>query len=164
MTTSEPQELIRVLTQMEYWRQEPPTERQRAFRRFTVRGDATVEQVDDQSIVHLTAKPVMLRDISRGGVGFVVDQFLEPGSVWRLAIFDRGRKAGTQTLVVRYCRLVQDGLYLVGAQFIIEPHLMLTLGVEERALADDIHQRVKPEDTADFLAPDAVDERDESAA
>jgi len=157
MSVTEPQELISVLNQMEYWRQEPVKERKRAFKRFTVRGDATIEPVT-QCTVQQQPKPVMLRDISRGGIGFVLEQFIEPGSTWRIAFYNRGCKVGTQSLVVRYCRLVQDGLYLVGAQFIVEPYLMVMLGVDERALDDDIADQTKPEDTADFVPPDAIDE------
>lgn len=157
MTISEPKELISLLSQMEYWRQDPVQERQRAFRRFTVRGDATIEPVEQSNIERNCVKPVMLRDISRGGVGFVVEQFIDPGTVWRIAFYEHNHRMGSQVLIVRYCRLVQEGLYLVGAQFVIEPYLMVALGLNDQQLHEDIRDRTRPEDTAEFVAPDDMD-------
>ena len=156
MTVSDPKELIGLLSQLEYWRQDPIQEQQRAFRRFTVRGDATIEPVEQSSIDRIATMPVMLRDISRGGIGFVVEQFIDPGTVWRLSFYEHNHRVGSQVFVVRFCRLVHNGMYLVGAQFVIEPYLMMALGIQNEQLHEDIRDRTRPEDTADFLGPDDV--------
>jgi hypothetical protein len=145
-----------LLSRMESWRAEPILDSSRAFERFPVRGDATLERAQAPH-AHVQLRHVMLRDLSRGGVGFLCDEQIEPGTVWRISFYDRGQKVGTQALIVRFCRLVQDGLYLAGGQFVIEPYLMLVLGITEHDLAHDIQARARPEDTADFVAPDQVD-------
>jgi len=156
MSVAEPRNLIEVLSRMEYWRQEPAVERNRAFKRFEVRGEAVIEPVQD---THLPDRhTIMLRDISRGGLGFLCTSFLEPGSVWRVAFYDRGHRVSSQVLCVRFCRLVQDGLYLAGTQFIIEPYIMLTLGISESDLTEDIHDNRSPADTTHFVPPDSVDD------
>lgn len=146
-----------MLSRMEYWRQEPPVERNRAFRRFSIRGEARIEPVHE-TIVDTVPNKVMLRDISRGGVGFLSEHFIEVGSVWRMAFTDRGRQIGTQVFVVKFCRLVQDGLFLVGGVFTIEPYVMVMLGVNETDLDSDINNRSKPEDISAFVPPDQVED------
>jgi len=157
MSLAEPRDLIDVLSRMEYWRQEPPVERHRAFKRFSIRGEARLEPVHEAFIDSAPSK-VHLRDISRGGVGFLAEQFLEVGSVWRLAFTHHGRQVGTQVVIVRFCRLVQDGLFLVGGVFTVEPYLMVMLGVEETELSEDIFDRTRPEDTAAFVPPEQVED------
>jgi len=142
---------------MEFWRQEPPVERKRAFKRFSIRGEARIEPVHELSIEPTPAK-VVLRDISRGGVGFLAEQCLEIGSVWRMAFFNHGRQVGTQVFVIRFCRLVQEGLFLVGGVFAIEPHIMIMLGVNEPDLGSDIYDRGNSEDTDAFLPPDRLED------
>lgn len=157
MSVAQPQDLIDMLSQMEFWRQEPPKQRKRAFKRFVIRGEATLEPVDT-AVAPLVNPRVMLRDISRGSVGVLCQQYLDPGTVWRLAFEHHAHRVGTQPIVVRYCRLVQDGLYLVGGQFVIEPYLMVAAGVDEAELAHDIRDRQGPDSDAAFVTPDQVDD------
>jgi len=155
MSVAEPRNLIEVLSRMEYWRQEPAVEHNRSFRRFGARGEATIEPVEPAAEPHIES--VMLRDIARGGIGFLCSSFLEPGTILRIGFQHHGRRIATQVACVRFCRLVQDGLYLAGAQFIIEPYLMLALGVSESDLADDVLDTKAPLDTAEFVPPDDVE-------
>jgi hypothetical protein len=55
---------------------------------------------------------------------------------------------------------VQDGLYLAGGQFIIEPHVMLAVGLCESDLEHDIYDHRAPSDTAQFGSPENVDDND----
>ncbi len=155
MSVAEPRNLIEMLSRMEYWRQEPAVERQRTFKRFEVRGQALLEPIENPA--HTGHLQVMLRDISRGGVGFVCERFLEPGTVWRIAFEDRGQRVGQQPACVRFCRLVQDGLYLVGAQFVVEPYIMLAAGISATDLASDITESTNPTDTAEYVPPDSLE-------
>jgi hypothetical protein len=152
MTTARPCDLLDLLNDMESWRQDPEVERNRAYRRFPVRGDATLESLDASRLVRLPIT-VMLRDISRGGTGFICDRALTPGSVWRVGFNHKGFQIGSQPIVIRFCREVQDGLYLIGGQFVIEPAVMIMLGVNEEQLGHDVRDREEPADT-DFLDPD----------
>ncbi len=154
MTVAEPRDLVELLQRMEFWRQEPPVERQRAFRRFSIRGDASLEPIDTDMV----SGPIgaMLRDISRGGAGFVCEQFLHVGSTWRMTFKKDGFRIGSQPIVVRFCRLVQDGLYLVGAQFTTEPYLIHALGVPTHELASDINDLESGGDANPFVSPQDV--------
>lgn len=153
MSITEPRDLIEVLGRMEYWRQEPPVDHKRAFRRFVVRGEATLEPVHSGKVIESDAR-AMLRDVSRGGVGFLCDRFLEPGDIWRIRFERKGYLLGQQPILIKFCRLVQDGLYLTGGQFIIEPALMVALGVDETDLHDDTRVVDKSLNTAEFLPPE----------
>lgn len=159
MSIAEPRDLIEVLSRMEYWRQEPPVDRKRAFRRFVVRGEATLEpmQTGQSMNGHVHA---MLRDISRGGIGFLADSFLQPGEVWRIRFEQHGHLIGQQPILVKFCRLVQDGMYLTGGQFVIEPALLIGLGVDEGDLHNDTHIANQTLDTAEFLPPPSHSDTD----
>ena len=153
MSIAEPRDLIEVLNRMEYWRQEPSVDRKRSFRRFVVRGEATLEPVQPGRILDGNVN-VMLRDISRGGVGFLSNRFHQPGEIWRIRFESKGYLVGQQSMIIKFCRLVQDGLYLTGGQFIIEPILMIELGIEGTDLQDDTRAR----DVLGFRASRSLEE------
>ncbi len=155
MTVAESQDLVQLLQRLEYWRQEPAVEKQRAFKRFSIRGDASLAPLDADMIS--APLHIMLRDISRGGVGFVSEEFLEIGTTWRMTLKKDGFRIGSQPLVVRFCRLIQDGLYLTGAQFITEPFLMHALGVPSHELVNDITQIGAGGRKGTFEAPDDLE-------
>lgn len=153
MSVAEPQDLLELLQRMEYWRQEPAVERKRAFKRFSVRGDASLEPMDTEALSGPLT--VMLRDISRGGAGFVCEEYLEPGQIWRMRFKSQGFWVGSQPVLVRFCRLVQNGLYLVGTQFIIEPAILHALGVPTHELANDVSIPGRPAAASEFVDPNA---------
>lgn len=155
MTVAEPRDLVELLQRLEYWRQEPAVERQRAFKRFSVRGHAALEPIDTDMVSGPIT--VMLRDVSRGGAGFVCEEFLDVGSTWRMAFKKDCFRIGSQPIVVRFCRLIQDGLYLVGTQFIVEPFIIHALGVPSHELANDINDVHGAGRGNSFLAPQADD-------
>ena len=82
MKAAEPKDLMDVLARLEDTRHQPGVEAQRRFRRFTVRGEATLEPMQGPAMQDPLT--VLLRDISRGGAGFLTDRFIEPCSTWRL--------------------------------------------------------------------------------
>lgn len=157
MSVAEPRDLIEVLSRLEYWRQETPEENHRTFRRFTIRGDATLESVD-----MLTSETppthIMMRDISRGGAGFLCNRYLERGGIWRINFQAHNMRIGCQTICVRFCRLVQDGLFLIGGQFVVEPYILHSLGVDMHQMTDDVLIRSTDEGVSDFVPPDFLEE------
>ena len=157
MSSTPPNDLIGLISQPEYWQQTQPADKKRAFERFDVRGDATLEPIETGHVETPNVR-VQLRDISRGGLGFVCDRFIEPGTVWRVRFEYQSELVGTQPLVVRFCRMTENGMYLAGGQFVLEPAVMVLLGVGEQNLTRDIVDRQNPLDTADFVAPDALEE------
>jgi len=127
---------------------------QRRFRRFSIRGDALLEPL----VPHDAEKPrtVMLRDISRGGAGFLCSAFLEPGSMWRLRFHSRTQHLGAQPVIIRFCRLIQQDLYLIGGQYIIEPSLLAALGVTEAELTQAEPNLTNEDDVSEFHAPESL--------
>ncbi len=153
MSIAEPRDLMAVLKRLEQQRHvTADVESQRRFRRFNVRADGLLESLD---IAGEPSFPVMLRDISRGGVGFLADRFLEPTSMWRLRIVRRGIVLGSQPLLVRYCRLIQSDLYIVGGQFVAEPSLMSAAGVSDEDIkANEPWCRYDRTDVSEFVPPE----------
>lgn len=161
MSTTHPsKDLMDVLTMLEECRQDPVVETQRKFKRYSVRADAKLESMDDDCAD--TRTTILLRDISRGGIGFLCDRFLDPGTMHRVRFQVHGYPVGSQPIVVCYCRLVQDNLYMIGGQFVVEPYLMALAGVGPEQLGnDDLTGECSADDVSEFLAPDAaVDEFD----
>jgi hypothetical protein len=152
MKIAEPKDLMDVLARLEDVRQHPGVEAQRRYRRFTVRGEATLEPMAGPALEDPLT--VLLRDISRGGAGFLCDRFIEPCSTWRLRFQAKRQIIGSQPVMVRFCRLVQENLYIVGGQFIVEPYIMESLGVAEEMLDQDEMVRYNQHDVSAFVAPD----------
>jgi len=154
MSIADHRDLINVLSRIEFWREPEPAERKRSFPRFSVRGEATVEPVG-RDVAADQRLPVQLRDISRAGIGLVTDTYIEPGSTWRVGFYHRHLLIGSQVMVVRFCRLIEDNAYLVGGQFVIEPGLMHAVGVPVSALQQD----ADADHEADgFLSPSDLDD------
>lgn len=155
MSICEPNDLMGILDKLEYYRESAGSETQRKFRRFNIRGEAKLEAIDDHGSA---ATQVLLRDISRAGVGFLVDRFIEPCTQWRLRFMADGALAGSQPIAVRYCRLVQDNLYMVGGQFIIEPHILAVAGVKPEELRQDELGSYTEKDVSALVPPEPVEE------
>lgn len=152
---TEPKDLMEVLERLERARQEPTNGQHRSYKRHPVRGDARLEPLSEDPYAETV--PILLRDISRGGVGFLSEQQIEPGSLWRIRFQQQGRWIGSQAIAVRHCRLIQSELYLVGGQFVIEPYILQMVGVPERELAREEGDESSGDGEADFLAPEADD-------
>jgi len=154
MPATEPKNLIDVLHRLDQWRQATEFECKRRFTRYDVRGEARLESLDDYDVT--PPQRVKLRDIGRGGVGFLTDQDLEPFSTWRLRFEANGHPFASQPISVCFCRVVQDDLYLVGAQFIVEPYIMTLLGVPPAKLLEDEQPDRCGDLTRDFVSPEAA--------
>jgi hypothetical protein len=145
MASSNHDRLLQTLESLEQSRDGSPASRQRRHPRLSVRGEALLVNADVGE-THRQPVTVQLRDISRGGVGFLSDICFTPNTVWRLCLLEHGHLIGQQTLVVRYSRQLDQGVFLVGGQFCIESGLMIWLGVDPASLDD--HR-----DAEEFEAP-----------
>lgn len=152
--TAEPKELMNALELLDRARQDPSIEKQRRFKRFAIRGDARLEPMDENALDE--PMTVLLRDISRGGVGFLCDRSLEPQTSWRLRFENRGNIVGAQPVIIRFSRLIQRNLYIAGGQFVLEPYLLSLAGVPESQLKQEEMARHDDHDTSDFLSPDTL--------
>jgi hypothetical protein len=152
MSTMRPRSLLDELDRLESLR-DPAKAGYRQFRRFVVRGEAELHPMN-RNRLDPTPLTVQLRDLSRGGMGFLCDQPLEEYSAWRACFLQEGYVVGEQAMVVRHCRPVNDELYLIGGQFVIDTGLMVALGVSPGALEDDqASQEDETRDDEDFLTP-----------
>ena len=155
MPVTEPCDVAGILHEMECWRQEPFDPEQRNYKRHSVRGDVRIEPIVGDAPVAFDAY-CMLRDISRDGAGFVCYQPLPLGSQWRLWFTIRGHNMCAQPVVVRYCKAVQTGVFLVGTQFIVEPWVLCALGVADDDLADEYATKSEDDAFSEFVAPEAL--------
>ena len=108
---------------------------QRQYDRFIVRADAELHPIS-RSRLDSTPIEIKLRDLGRGGLGFICPQDLPIHAIWRICFLHRGHVIGQQGITIRHCQLVGDRVYLVGAQFIIDTGLMILLGVDPGDLED----------------------------
>ncbi|MCX5662113.1 MAG: hypothetical protein NTW19_20750 [Planctomycetota bacterium] len=154
MDSSGPQQLLAELAKLESLRNPQSEQKLRAYRRFVLRGDAELSDME-RGPSNSGPIQVLLRDIGRGGVGFICPQPLELNSTWRIAFLHRGYAVGHQGIVIRHCREVQAGVYLIGTQFCIETGMMCLLGIDPAAIRDG-DKPAKSNEPALYLAPGEV--------
>ena len=158
MVTSGPQALLAELAKLEALRENNRTASgNRQFQRFVVRGDAELRSMD-RTCLDAAPVPVLLRDIGRGGVGFVAPVELEVNSTWQICFLHRDYVVGTQGIIIRHCRKVQDGVFLIGSQSCLETGLIALLGVDPAAIrdADSATEGGDDEPSTVFLPPSEV--------
>ncbi len=146
MTNDRARTLLDDLAELERLRDPSKSKGLRHYRRFVVRADAELHPMDPTAMER-TPIDLKLRDISRGGVGFVCNANLPFRSVWRLVLLNRGYALGEMALVVRHARAVRDGVHLLGGQFGATTGLMVMTGVDPLAITTS---------DADADAPDAT--------
>jgi len=149
MSTTRPHALLGELDRLESLR-DPERQGLRSFRRYVIRGDAELHPMN-RNRLDPTPIEIKMRDISRGGMGFICSQPLPERSSWRLCFLQHGYVIGEQGVVVRHCRQVGEGMYLIGGQFVIDSGLLVNLGVPRGALQDQ-----------DITAPEEGDAEDEN--
>lgn len=146
MTRKDPRELLNVLASLENMRRSPAGPSKRQFPRWVVRGEMELHTVGTQ--LERQSISAQIRDVSWGGVGFICDRPLPVDSLWRAEIIQHGYIVGTQMLLIRFRKQVDEDLYLIGSQIIADPAVLLTLGVTPS------HLQGQADDTsAAFLAP-----------
>ena len=151
MPHCEPRELLQELDRLEKLR-DPGRNGQRQFRRFVVRGEAELQPMS-RSWLDPTPIAIQLRDVGRGGAGFLAPQVLAPGSCWRMNVLNHGYVVGQQGIVVRHCREISSSLYLIGGMFIADTGFLTLLGVPPGALQDgDAPAEVT--ESCSFVSPD----------
>ena len=161
MPPQEPNHVLDTLARLEYWRQPPVDNPKRQFRRYMIRGDATLEPLEEQTIESPVIH-VMLRDVSRTGVGFLCDTLLQRYSFWRVKFRLQHYQMGTQAVMIRYCRQVRGGLFLVGAQSVMEPYLLGLLGVPEQELNAKPDGPHNEQTFEDFVTPEFIENTHEA--
>jgi hypothetical protein len=155
MSTMPRDSILKQLDRLEELRDpNSPAAKQRLFHRYVARGDAELRPMSRSQIDH---KPVTVkvRDVSRGGIGFLAEQPLPENSTWELVMLENSYATASQPIVIRHCQPVADQLYLVGGQFIAATALMISLGIAPSRLRDD-ESRGASSDIDSFLPPSEV--------
>jgi hypothetical protein len=119
--------------------------------RFVVRGDAELHKMECNRLEDYPIQ-VQLRDLGRGGVGFVSPIALEVNSTWRSEFHQRGYMIGQVCIIVRHCRAVRDGVFLIGSQICLESGMMYLLGINPEAVREGDSPAAML-DGGNFLAP-----------
>ncbi len=158
MSDPDPKQLLAALAKAESLRDSSgPGAGRRQYQRFVIRGEAELYPMDGNRL-DKTPVPVVLRDVGRGGVGFVVQNPLPSHSNWRICFVDHGHVINHQAIVVRYAQEMSQGVFLTGAQFCAETGLLCLLGVDPAAIAvsNDVVQETSVDRPAVFLPPSEV--------
>lgn len=136
MSQRAPRALVDHLARMEQLRDPSRTQAKRQFHRFVVRGDAELLE-QEGSQLDRTVLPILLRDIGRGGIGFVCSKKLPANGTWRVSFLNHAFVIGEQTILVRHCQAVESDVFLVGAQFCAPGGLLCLVGVDPALLQQD---------------------------
>ena len=135
MACSDPKDLLAELSRLERTRSDVTGASRRRHRRFTVRAYAELSETD-RSFSNEPPATVMLRDMGRGGLGFVTDRPVEVGSLRQLRIVQHGYCVGEADIVARHCGKVTDHAYVVGCQVCLGNGLMYLMGVDPETVGD----------------------------
>lgn len=125
--------LVEELAALEQLRDPEKSRGLRQYRRFVIRGDAELYPMDPTELARAPID-IALRDMSRGGVGFVCSMPLPERSVWRLVMNVHGYAVGMIGLIIRHSREVRPGVMLTGGQFGITTGLMIVMGIDPAAI------------------------------
>ncbi|MEO0965725.1 MAG: PilZ domain-containing protein [Planctomycetota bacterium] len=125
--------VIQEIEKLESLQQTNPNEASRRFVRFIIRGDAELRPAGPNRSDTEPLK-ISLRDVSRGGLGFLAERPIEVGTFWRCGFGDDGLSVGEMSCIVRRCRPVGPNLFLVGADIVVPIGLLMSLGVSPGCL------------------------------
>ncbi len=154
MDRSDPNELLAELSRLENLRSGDSKSRRRRHPRFVVRGQAELLQAHC-STFNDDPVEVMLRDMGRGGLGFIADRPITAGSLRELRFIQRTYRVGEANVVIRHCEQVKDEVYLVGCQVCLGNGLIYLLGVDPDAVDDGDGPAIEA-DSAAFLPPGEI--------
>lgn len=157
MSAEKPMNLGATLRQLEKITSEDSSHQRRRFARFPARGQAVpwpgeaVTGVEPLGTFHL-------RDISRSGVGLLSNKPAEPGQFWRLNLGDERVIVASLPAVCRHCRQVDDGAYLIGAEFGVDASVLLAVGVPAKAIALGDEPEAQRAVVGDYVDPASLND------
>ncbi len=157
MAAMEPQQRLDVLNTLEKLRNPAQGNANRYFKRYIVRGEASLVSLSPTAIDHAPIQ-VALRDLGGGGVGFISEQPLDEHELYRVDFLDHGFSTHSQNIAIRHGQKVDDGIYLIGAVFCSNPGLLIVQGVDPVELDDFIPQANAEADNMPFLSPEDLAE------
>lgn len=126
-------ELLRELEELEQLRSQDAARGKRNYERFVIRGDARLLPMEDHGDADAGIR-VLLRDLGRGGLGFITSGAVPSASLWRIEFLQHDYVVATASLHVRHCREVSEGVHLCGGMFVADSGVMCQLGVEPASI------------------------------
>ena len=100
----------------------------RSWQRIELRGEAELYPMNRKSLDRSPIE-IALRNISRGGVGFLSSRALEVGSLWRMGLCVNGEIVGQQAIAIVHCTAARDDVYLLGGMIVIDNGLLQAYGI-----------------------------------
>ena len=158
MQKSGPEQILRYLEDLEDMRHASKVSQKRRFDRFVVRGEAELVAIGTSDVTDKPL-PIHIRDIGRGGIGFVSEEAVEAGEYFNVRFYESGFVVAERPIVVCHARQVESGLYLVGGQFVADTGLLILLGVDPDALRQSEERATDDQDDDDsitFISPSEV--------
>lgn len=152
MTQTRPALLLDELEKLESLRDDISGHHRRRDLRFVVRGNANLINLNPHRNQNIPTD-AMLRDISRGGVGFLTDRSLDVGSVWRMQFIQQNYGIGETDVIIRFTREIEKHVHIVGCQICMQSGLLYLMGVSPPNI-DSATMDITPSDT--FVAPEDV--------
>lgn len=156
MQPGEPHNLVEVLSRLDMASKRGAVNEQRHYERYSVRQSAILEPLNP---IDGNREPIMIdiREVSLVGIGFLSQAPVELNSLWRIRFIDEKVFIGSQPAFICHTQMVQDGLYMIGAQFAIEPVMLQVLGVPTELFLKEQYHQNEGADYSDFLSPDELD-------
>ena len=115
----------------------------RQFARLSVRQEAELVGVGCGRVDRRPLQ-VYIQDVGLGGIGFVCSEALEPNSLWRISVVQRGYILSEQTIIVRHCQAEGTDRFIVGGQCCLSASFLHTLGVDpESAMDVEVNQAIR---------------------
>jgi len=131
-----PHKVLAVLSDIELRSQQEPMTGKRQFVRRSLRGEAILQTLENDSIEVRTMR-------------------VQLGTVWRVSFVVRNFMVGQQTITMRHSRPIAAGVHFCGGQFCIEPGLLHMMGIDPELLNEgDSKEFVECES---FLPPNEKD-------
>lgn len=143
--------VLAVLCDIERRSQQGPMSVKRQFVRQSLRGEAILQTLEDAAVEVRTLR-VQLRDISLAGIGFLTNEPVEVGTIWRVMFVVGNYTVGQQTITVRHGRAIAEGAYICGGQFCMEPGVLQMIGVDPDTLRSSDSSHLS--EGEEFLPPD----------
>ncbi len=108
----------------------------RQFLRYITRGEAVIYPMSRRTPADAGA-PIFLRDVGRGGVGFICQRDLPARGDWRIVFLRDGYAVAESAINLCHTQRVRDGVFLCGGRFVAGAGLLTTLGVAPHALENE---------------------------
>jgi hypothetical protein len=123
---------------LEAWQNPNIESCERRAKRYAVRCDCRlICEAPGSAGAPVLDQIVQIRDVSRTGAGLLCSVPIESGSRWRLHPIVNGVALAALPVFCRYCRKVDEDVYLVGVEFGIEASTLIALGVSPADLQRD---------------------------